>query len=232
MHDFRAQRRAVPSHVAGSAGTRLVSLVLGLLSLSSFAWAAETAEQPVWELDDSWTYARTFFATPLTHRTEQSSFTLVVREKGQDSYVMQVSGVDSGGKATQGRRQWSLATNFVNRGGSSGKLQEYIWYKWPLEEGKTWEMAWFQESLGEGVWKAKVRGWETVTVPAGTFRAMRIELDNSCYYGGVDAGFCGQADVVWYSPQVKRHVRMERRTFKGNYMGTNMLEELTAYSLH
>ena len=95
----------------------------------------------------------------------------------------------------------------------------------------SWETAWFHDTVGDAIWKAKVRGWETVTVPAGTFRAIRIELDNSCYYDSVDSGVCGQSDVVWYSPLVKGHVRLERRSWKGPYIGNNVLEELVAYSI-
>jgi hypothetical protein len=76
-----------------------------------------------------------------------------------------------------------------------------------------------------------VGGWEDITVPAGTFRALRVQVDNSCYYNGVDAGACGQQDRVWYSPQLKRHVRLERRTNKGAYAGTHMVEELLEYHI-
>jgi hypothetical protein len=70
-----------------------------------------------------------------------------------------------------------------------------------------------------------------ITVPAGTFRALRIDLESSCYYNGVDGGVCGQEDVVWYSPMVKAKVRLDRRTNKGPYQGVNILEELVAYTV-
>jgi hypothetical protein len=201
-----------------------------VLAQSSLAIAAEIAEQPIWNINDSWTYARTAHADAQTHITERSRYSLVVRAKTQEYYTVEYSSSDSDGKPSQALQYWSMATNFVNRGGSGGKLQEFLWYTWPLTVGKTWETRWFHPTVGEAPWTAKVRGWEDITVPAGTFRALRIELENSCYYNSVDAGMCRQTDVVWYSPLVKRHVRLERRAYKDAYLGRNIEEELVSYT--
>jgi hypothetical protein len=208
---------------------RTAALLAVVLTQSSIAIAEEIVEQPIWRINDTWTYTRTAHANAQTHVTERSKYTLAVSAKTQDHYTVEYSSFDSDGKLSRALQYWSMATNFVNRGGNGGKLQEFLWYKWPLVEGNTWETMWFHPTVGEAPWTAKVRGWETVTVPAGTFRAMRIELKNSCYYNSVDAGVCSQTDVVWYSPLVKRHVRLERRAYKGTYLGRNVEEELVSY---
>jgi len=207
----------------------IAASVAFVLAQSSLAIANEIVEQPIWSINDTWTYARTAHADAQTHVTERSKYTLVVTKKTQDFYTLEYSSFDSEGKPTQALQYWSMATNFVNRGGEGGKLQEFLWYAWPLVEGKTWETRWFYPTVGDAPWTARVRGWENITVPAGTFRALRIELENSCYYNAVDAGMCSQTDVVWYSPLVKRHIRLERRAFKGPYVGRDIEEVLISY---
>jgi hypothetical protein len=59
-----------------------------------------------------------------------------------------------------------------------------------------------------------------VTVPAGTYRALRIEANGrrtSAIYS--QAVFAGEFNlVVWYAPDVKRYVRLEHRVWSANPM--------------
>jgi hypothetical protein len=77
----------------------------------------------------------------------------------------------------------------------------------------------------------KVVGWEEVTVPAGTFRALRIEAEGP--FERVDMPIVGTAkEVMWYVPQVKRYVKW---TFENwNVRGRNQWWgwELLDYELH
>jgi hypothetical protein len=191
--------------------------------------AAETVERPIWNLNESWTYSRTSYATASSHMNEQWQYTLVVTETNKDYYILEYSRVDSDGKDRRALQRWSTAINFMNRAGSPPNWQEFRRFRWPLAEGDSWDFPWIQPPLGDLTWTAKATGWETVTVPAGTFRAMRIEVHNSCYYPGVDGGVCGQQDLIWYSPSVKRHVRLELRSNKGAYQDRNIVEELVQY---
>ena len=79
-------------------------------------------------------------------------------------------------------------------------------------------------------WQAHVVGWEAVDVPAGRFRALKVErqmlsnLADPLVYKKVTA---------WYSPEAKAVVRME---WHGSYEGSMTIQrdtrELTNYSLH
>jgi hypothetical protein len=194
--------------------------------------SAGSTEQPIGEFDDTWTYSRYSQATAAYHHNDRWTVRYTVTAKASTNYLLAYSQTGEGGTTTQAVQRWSLSTNFQNRASSDRALQEFEWYKWPLVEGKTWKTAWFQPAIGgNGDWTARVIGWETITVPAGTFQAIRIELDNSCYVTGVDGGVCGQQDRVWYAPEVKRHVKLERRSNRGPYMGVNILEELVEFRL-
>lgn len=59
----------------------------------------------------------------------------------------------------------------------------------------------------------EIQGWEQVTVPAGTFKALRVRIagKRSAPIGGRNS-FAGRFEMsVWYAPEVKRIVRQEQR---------------------
>lgn len=54
-----------------------------------------------------------------------------------------------------------------------------------------------------------VADWETIEVPAGKFRTLRIEAS----YDGVPNG---PHVILWYAPEVKRHVRLVVQRLRAN----------------
>ncbi len=66
-------------------------------------------------------------------------------------------------------------------------------FSWPLRQGKQWTNHWkwkAEDYSGDGTTNGKAVGWETVTVPAGTFTALRLEIsyrsmvpaETTCWY--------------------------------------------------
>jgi hypothetical protein len=104
-----------------------------------------------------------------------------------------------------------------------------IWFAFPLYPGKTWADKYNWELLGAAPAKGKaedhgsVLGWEDVTVPAGTFHALKVVV-SSRYYG---AG--GYNDVstltFWYVPEVNRFAKFD---YRDTYDGA-LLAELVSY---
>lgn len=78
------------------------------------------------------------------------------------------------------------------------------WFVWPLDVGRMWHYDGAYEDQ-ERKTKVKeayaVRNVETVQVPAGTFRAIRVERD-----GGTDG-----SDEYWYAPDVRWYVKWRGR---------------------
>ncbi|HEX9397720.1 MAG TPA: hypothetical protein VF943_13390 [Burkholderiales bacterium] len=75
--------------------------------------------------------------------------------------------------------------------------------------------------------KMRVVGWEDVTVPAGTFRALKIVGEGT--YQRLDVSASGTVhNVIWYAPQVKRWVKTtyEDRNFggRGNWTSDELVE--------
>jgi len=102
-------------------------------------------------------------------------------------------------------------------------------FSWPLWVGKSWDAAnaHADRSYGES-WppsksQTRVAGIETVTVPAGTFEAFRIE-----YHGGMDSAFQGgrknpgrpgfeSSGTYWYAPVPKLIVKSDSLRLAENY---------------
>jgi hypothetical protein len=78
-----------------------------------------------------------------------------------------------------------------------------------------------------------VEGWEEVTVPAGTFKALKVSA--LTWYRRVDSGGSGSGRIVlkyWYAPEVKRVVRNETLdTGNNNVVYQDTTIELVSYKV-
>ena len=64
----------------------------------------------------------------------------------------------------------------------------------------------------------KVIGWETVQVPAGTFRALKLEGRGT--YQRLDTFASGQTHwLIWYSPEARRWVRLTYQSTDSRHFG-------------
>lgn len=104
-----------------------------------------------------------------------------------------------------------------------------LWFAFPLYPGKTWDNRYDWEMMGAAPVRGKaedhgkVLGWEDVKVPAGTFHALKVEV-NSRYYG--KGGMADDGTLVfWYSPQVNRFVKFDYRSMHEG----GLLAELVSY---
>jgi len=117
--------------------------------------------------------------------------------------------------------------------------------QFPLETGKKWSgTVKFDVSHGKMVHQleAQVAGWERVTVPAGTFDAVKITLSGD-FKIERSIGSGTIRDVVWYAPAIRQIVKKEvqQRTFApgtmhssfhiGNYARSEIWE-LIEYKLN
>lgn len=92
----------------------------------------------------------------------------------------------------------------------------HIPLQFPLYPGKTWSFQYAyhpQPSLDLTIRQAAVvEAWENVTVPAGTFRTLKVVHHGE--YGASTVGYFWTGDIYetyWYAPDVKRVVKMEYR---------------------
>jgi hypothetical protein len=111
----------------------------------------------------------------------------------------------------------------------------------PLAEGKTWSQKVIRtdpvtNEKREMLVRGRVHGWETVKVPAGEFKALKVE--RTMYLGDYDSfrGITQRTETEWYAPDVRGAAKLvvfeefcERRY--GCPMGTHMPGVRATYEL-
>ena len=135
-------------------------------------------------------------------------------------------------------RDWNLMANVPGDGIERRFDPPVPVYSFPLEPGKTWQ-AKYKNTRSDGrVYDndrtVTVDGWEEVTVPAGTFKALKVS--SLTYYRRVDGGGTGGGRIVfnyWYVPEVRRPVRIEDVNIGNNgVVQQDFTSELISYKLH
>jgi hypothetical protein len=85
----------------------------------------------------------------------------------------------------------------------------FPWRVWPLKVGKKWHFEYGERLASFRLiavnQEARVSAYEEITVPAGTFKAFRIEHRGTFLVDGVDHGVGN--DTYWYAPTIKADVK-------------------------
>ena len=171
----------------------------GLTPATARAGEAEKTaiEAPVFAVDDSWEYQRADGSRDVTRIVEL---------------------LPDGGSVTirdsEPKTRFVKDKHLVNRkieGEFSGDPRRYMGWQFidfPMAPGKK-----FSYSVKGSIapFEMEVRGvkWENITVPAGAFEALKIDV---CYYN-VTSRWRGCGQTHWYAPQAKAFIK--RRTPAG-----------------
>ncbi len=200
---------------------RMMSLALAL-GLTGFAQAQDAArvDKPVMKVGDM----RSYVVRDAISRGVTGEVSLTVETLTPESLVMRDSGQP---QAVMFNGEFGMLNSGVVQYSSPFQLLQF-----PLEVGRTWthKPAYVHERCGDTVseLKSTVVGWEDVTVPAGSFRALRIDSDGR-YRNG--CGSDRQNFKFWYAPNVKWLVRSEIWIYGGGRPREAQIRELTAFKL-
>jgi hypothetical protein len=174
--------------------------VLGVVfSFAAVAAQAQSVPRPDWKVGDTWTVAITVNSG--IGGTSRHEEVRVVKEAGENGYLVESTPKPSGTpSATAQMLQFSRDLNFINPTASNGAPQEYKWLQWPLEVGRSYQFeSTFQNHPLD--WKGRVVGWQDVEVPAGKFKALRLEFERS------GSNRNAASESVWYAPDAKLVVK-------------------------
>jgi hypothetical protein len=126
---------------------------------------------------------------------------------------------------------WTSEWNSVNTADGAVMKPHSGLFRFPLKVGTKYPAAYEFRRPREGSRAARVEhtvrvvGWEEVSVPAGTFRALRIEAAGT--FQRLDVAVRGpERRVCWYVPEIKRSVKC---TYEESH--TSRGEELVAFEL-
>ena len=169
--------------------------------------ADETAPvpKPDVKVGDSWTYRVTTYASnvPQAQRAETR-----VTFASADVIVT----VDRWDGGQERDSQFTAEWNAVSLGSGAVYDRPNRQYKFPLTVGESFPYSHETSFRGsparsksEGT--VKVVGWEDVVVPAGRFRALKIEARGAYQRLDIRQGAPQRTDI-WYAPAVKRLVKL------------------------
>ena len=153
---------------------------------------------PVWSVGDQWAYR---WEDASGKGTYVWSVDRVERLEGIEYYVIKTGSREIFYRATD------LAIHVEKVGGIVDKREvpPLRLFDWPLEVGKTWTQAYAEERPKEPRTRQLDRGWrveseEIITVPGGTFRALKIVCRNQRTGAPVYE--------MWFSPELKQWARI------------------------
>jgi hypothetical protein len=185
---------------------------------------------------DSWQYD----FKSIWKNVEPRTFTHQVTAVSDREVRETMSFVTSGGKISDSK-SLGAESRFVEWRGQGYYFVEFnpfLQAFGALQPGTTWkslvtpvEDPFFSDWYSQG----RVTGWDSVSVPAGSFKALRVEVTSS---RNVSAGSAAQGApariyyVIWYAPEAKRTVKHVRTVLKAD--GTKLAQdtyELVKYSV-
>src|SRR3984957_11220598 len=222
---------------------------------------AQTAGQPVLQPQDTWTFRRTAETLPAVWH--QLHFEGTVLRSSATTMLIQNKEVDS---PTPPREILidSDRSPFRSLGGKETVVHRP--FTFPLSVGKTWDLEFTDDHPGNKNHKSETRqlkyrvvGWEDVEVPAGKFKALKIEADGT-WSGEIaprttasvatQAGEQGTSAVAqtvkvaaetvtgrlyqafWYAPEVKREVKSVEEDYDTNGVrNARFTNELESYKV-
>lgn len=111
---------------------------------------------------------------------------------------------------------WSLLSSRQPTGATTQYSPAIPYLKFPAQPGDSWGTE-SVETAPSGdtkvhVIRARVESWETITVPAGTFRALKVVLNDEVREKGLVV-LQGE-DTSWYVPGVRRTVKTEEASYQ------------------
>ena len=217
--------------------SRRALLGLALLGTSLSVWAQVAA--PLLKAGDTWTYR----GIDNYNRLPTGTWTREVTGSAAGGIRVAVRSAD-GSFDDVFRAPGELASGVLNDRASGTMDPALQLMPFPLAEGKSWSQKVIRtdpvtNEKREMLVRGKVHGWETVKVPAGEFRALKVE--RTMYLGDYDTfrGITQRTETEWYAPDIRGAAKVvvfeefcERRysCAMGSFMpGVRATYELTAY---
>jgi hypothetical protein len=191
------------------------------------AQTAEPPDNPV-RVGDRWTYTTKDEITGLPTET----FTHMVMEISNNQIVIGASGEEgSGARSVMFDRYW----NRLEDRNLKFKPHNGLGIRPALAVGVSWQAENETRNTQTGAaWKnkisSKVVALETITTPAGTFEAFKIETQRHEISAANPAKFSDYEYVKWSSPQVSHWVRWSSVAKAQNRLRSNRTEELIEFS--
>jgi hypothetical protein len=179
------------------------------------------AERPEVRVGDQWKYQVTDLFTNLKSTAVVEVATVTdnrIYTRSAQATLATTDLTAAAGTVDVWDRQWNQL-----RSGDTEYSPFYPAFQFPLETGKKWSGRVTYEG-GGGITlthqvTVEVIGWERVTVPAGTFDAIKIASRGHFHATGTAEGSGSINDAVWYAPAIHQFVKKEITQLAGASYG-------------
>jgi hypothetical protein len=166
---------------------------------------------------------------------EKRETSMLVIQVDADKIVQEASG------STSGTRTYTRDFNLleVKTGEKVTFTAKPFWasLRFPLDVGQTWDGFFESEAVlrprnrnTQWRWKAHVVAAESITVPAGTFQAFKIEYDGRYFAHRGDLSWTGSyKETAWFAPSINHFVKreVEQRSPGVNFIDHRVVELLS-----
>jgi hypothetical protein len=132
--------------------------------------------------------------------------------------------------------EWNLISSRNADGNGSDFSPPLQYFAFPLYPGKTWKQTSRETDVKTGAVKEHtlsgiVSNWEDVSVTAGTFRTIKITVQNELLDRATGIRSTG-TDISWYAPNLRRSIKSEitSRDSQGSEQRQSL--EVTEYELY
>jgi hypothetical protein len=193
------------AHYGKRAALAALFSFLAAVPCAAVAQASNTLPKPNVKVDDRWIYRHT------DRRMKPPSFVYEIRVSFVDPRTIHAVVERQGGKR-ESDATWTPEWNVVVAIDEGVVEVEKGMWQFPLSPGKQYPAAWEIRRPRAGAFHVKherkvtVVGWEDVEVPAGKFRALKVQADG--HFRRFDKLASDEArNTFWYVPQVKRWVK-------------------------
>lgn len=187
---------------------------------------AQVVQRPTYKEGDTWTYRHLTGPTTWNPGTFHATETRTVTKVSADEFELSTLSTSERGEQTTGRQVSSLDFNDFAKPSPDVPRQEIRTWIWPTEVGRTWKYE-VPTSSSTQIWEARVVGWEEVEVPAGRFKALKVEREMT---SGMSGG-TGRRTTVWFSPEAKANVKVQTYVTSRSSTVTNYTRELISYKV-
>jgi hypothetical protein len=186
------------------------------ISINISAVQAQSVDAPIFAVGDRWEFEEIDMAS--SKLKLKSSYKVIETDGDYLRLSGEIQQVDLEGK--MGKLQTSEVTKRADLNSSTtyrGEKKDTILYKWPLQPGKTWTNEISRKlplpvsatstvlTTVTAILNAEVEEWETIQVPAGKFKTLKIIHRNKVVFENSPDSI-NSVVTFWYSPSVKSDV--------------------------
>lgn len=187
------------------------------------AYVQEKCDAPVWNIGDTWRY--------IFDNKKEGELKVLGVEDFKKTKIYIVGDIYSSSRRGFDAKTLQYIVDITPDGKKIVPMTDWtLSYDFPLYVGKKWSKLVSGEDADNNprnyLYKYKVMSFENITVPAGAFRAFKIEFTQVEYVTSSEVKI-----YIWYSPEVKNKIKVQFGSAHGLWKITGQDYELKLFKV-